>query len=107
MKWPSKLSRNLKDKIGPLNKKLNTSKSQQEKDSLKKLIEQAEKLLEQNQKTAPKEIVKAHELICTYFIGEARTQWDKVVQEMHNKDPWVAVDGSLGQISQSNMIKYN
>ncbi len=95
MKWPSKLSRNLKDKIGPLNKKLNTSKSQQEKDSLKKLIKQAKKLLEQNQKTAPKEIVKAHELICTYFIGEARTQWDKVVQEMHNNDPWVAVDGSL------------
>ncbi len=42
-----------------------------------------------------KEIVKAYELICTYFVGKARTQWDKVVQEMHHKDPWVAVDGSL------------
>jgi hypothetical protein len=85
----------LEDKIGLLNKKLNISKSQQEKDNLKKLIEQAKKLLEQNQKTALKEIAKAYELICTYFIGKARTQWDKVVQEMHNKDPWVAVDGSL------------
>ena len=87
----------LEDKIGLLNKKLNISKSQQEKDNLKKLIEQAKKLLEQNQKTALKEIVKAYELIRTYFLGEARTQWDKVVQEMHTKDPWVAVDGSLNK----------
>jgi hypothetical protein len=42
-----------------------------------------------------KEIVKAYELIRTYFVGKARMQWDKVVQEMHHKDPWVAVDGSL------------
>ena len=85
----------LEDTIGPLQKKLNMSKSQQEKDNLKKLIDQAEKLLEQNEKTALKEIVKAYELIHTYFISKARTQWDKVVQEMHQKDPWVAVDGSL------------
>jgi hypothetical protein len=47
------------------------SKNQQEKDNLEKLIEQAEKLREQNRKTAMKEIVKAYELICTYFISEA------------------------------------
>jgi hypothetical protein len=51
----------------------------------------------ENRKTALKEIVKAYELICTYFIGKARTQWDKVVIEMHNKNPWVAVDGSLNK----------
>jgi hypothetical protein len=77
----------VEDKIGPLQKKLNMSKSQHEKDNLQKLIDQAEKLLEQNEKTALKEIVKAYELICTYFVGEACTQWDKVVQEMHNNDP--------------------
>ncbi len=87
----------IEDKIGALNKKLNMSKSQQEKDNLQKLINQAEKLLEQNEKNALKEIAKAYELMRTYFIGEARTQWDKVVQEMHNKDPWVAVDGSLNK----------
>jgi hypothetical protein len=53
----------VEEKIGPLNKKLNMSKSQQEKDNLKKLIKQAKKLLEQNPKTALKEIVKAYELI--------------------------------------------
>ena len=57
----------LEDKIGPLHKKLNMSKSQQEKDNLQKLIDQAEELLEQSKKTA-------YELIHTYFVGEARTQ---------------------------------
>ncbi len=92
----------LQDKIGPLNKKLNMSKSQQEKDSLQKLIDSTKKLLEQAEKNALKEMVKAYELICTYFVGEARTQWDKVVQEMHQKDPWVAVDGSLNQGPHKN-----
>ena len=45
-------------------------------------------------KEAQGKIVKAYELICAYFVGKAWTQWDKVVSEMHGKDPWVAVNGS-------------
>jgi hypothetical protein len=87
----------LKEKVGPLHKKLKMSKNPQEKDSFQKLINATEKLLEQAEKNALKEIVEAYELMRTYFVGEARTQWDKVVQEMHQKDPWVSVDGSLNQ----------
>ena len=36
-------------------------------------------------------------MFCVYFIGEACTQWDKVVQEMHMKDPWVAANGALNK----------
>jgi hypothetical protein len=43
------------------------------------------------------EIVKAYELFCIYFVGKARTQWDKVVQEMHQKDPLVAVNRTLNK----------
>ena len=71
------------------------SKSPQEKESLKKQIGTTEKDLEKLKKKALTEILKAYELFHTYFIGQARTQWDKVVQEMHQKDPWVAVNGSL------------
>ncbi len=39
-------------------------------------------------KEAQCEIVKAYKLICIYFVGQAWTQWDKVVAEMHMKDPW-------------------
>ncbi len=82
-------------KVGPLYKKLNVSKDPQEKESLKKRIDTTEKDLEKAEKTALIKIVKAYELFCTYFIGKAHTQWDKVVQEMHQKDPWVTVNGSL------------
>jgi hypothetical protein len=85
----------IEGKVGPLYKKLNMSKDPQEKEGLKKRIETTEKTLKVAEKNNLKEIVKAYELFCTYFIGKARTQWDKVVQEMHQKDPWVAVNGSL------------
>ncbi len=85
----------IKEKVRPLYKKLNMSKNSQEKESLKKKIDITEKDLKKADKNTLKEIVKAYELIHTYFIGKACTQWDKVVQEMHQKDPWVAVNGSL------------
>ncbi len=77
----------IEEKVGPLYKKLNMSKSPQEKESLKQKIETAEKDLEKAKKTALTEIVKAYELFRVYFVGKACSQWDKVVQEMHQKDP--------------------
>ena len=85
----------IEEKVGPLFKKLNMSKNPQKKESLKKQIDTTEKDLEKAKKKALTKIVKAYELFCTYFIGEACTQWNKVVQETHQKDPWVAVNGSL------------
>ena len=85
----------IEEKVGLLYKKLNMSKDPQEKEGLKKKIGTTEKDLENAEKKALPEIVKAYELFCTYFISKACTQWDKVVQEMHQKDPWVAVNGSL------------
>jgi hypothetical protein len=85
----------IEEKIGPLYKNLNMSKSHEEKESLKRKIKTTEKDQEKAKKMALTEIVKAYELFCVYFVGEACTQWDKVVQEMHQKDPWVAVNKSL------------
>ena len=85
----------LKDKIGPLCKKLNMSKSRKEKESLAQQIKTAENEREKAKKVALVEIVTAYELFHIYFVGKACTQWDKVVQKMHMKDPWVAVNGSL------------
>jgi hypothetical protein len=87
----------IKEKVGPLYKTLNMSKSSQEKESFKQKIKTTEKVLEKAKKTALMEIVKAYELFHLYFVGKACTQWDKVVQEMHHKDPWVAVNGSLNK----------
>ncbi len=87
----------IKGKIEPLRKKLNMSKSRKEKESLTQQIETAEKELENAKKSALTEIVKAYELFCIFFVGKARTQWDKVVEEIHMKDPWVAANGSLNK----------
>jgi hypothetical protein len=69
----------IKDKIGPLRKKLNMSKSQEEKESFKKQIKTAKKELEKAKKAALVEIVKAYELFCNYFARKARTKCDIVV----------------------------
>ena len=68
-------------------KQKDMSKDPQEKESLKKPIDATKKDLEKVEKKTLTKIVKAYELFCTYFIDKARTQWDKVVQELHQKDP--------------------
>ncbi len=83
----------IKEKAGSIHKKINMCKSAQEKEGLKKTLETTEKALELAEKNALKEVVKCYELFHTYFVGKVCTQWDKVVQEMHQKDPWVAVNG--------------
>jgi hypothetical protein len=46
-------------------------------------------------KLAGVETLKANKLICCIVVGKAQMQWDKIVQEMHTKVPWVGVNGQL------------
>ena len=80
-------------KLGPLYQKLNMSKFNVEKDDLKKQIKSGKEDVLKAKKEAQSKIVKAYEQTCIYFVGKAWTQWDKVITEMHTKDPWVAVNG--------------
>jgi hypothetical protein len=80
------------DKLGPLYTKLNMSKVNVEKEDSKKQIESVTEDVLKAKKEAQGIIVKTYKLICIYFIGKAWTQWDKIVAEMHTKDPWVAVN---------------
>ena len=75
------------DKLGPLLKHLNMSKFNTEKEELKLQITSVKEEVQKARKEAFTEIVKAFELICVYFVGNARTQWDKIVSEMHGKNP--------------------
>ncbi len=29
----------------------------------------------------------------SFVVGNPQTQWDKIVHEMHTKDPWIGVNG--------------
>jgi hypothetical protein len=40
------------------------------------------------------EAQKAYEVFRCFFVGDLRTQWDKIVHKMHTKDPWIGVNGS-------------
>ena len=77
----------IEEKVGPIHKKINLSKSAQEKEGLNKILKTTKKALKLAKKNALKEVVKCYELFRTYFVGKACTQWGKVVQEMHQKDP--------------------
>jgi hypothetical protein len=33
-------------------------------------------------------------MFCLFVVGNQQTQWDKIIQEMHSKDPWIGVYGS-------------
>jgi hypothetical protein len=37
---------------------------------------------------------KAYKMFHCFVVGNPRTQWDKIVREMHTKDPWIGVNGS-------------
>ena len=73
----------IEEKVGPIHKKINLSKSTQEKEGLNKILKTTKRALELAEKKALKEVVKCYKLFRTFFVGEAHTQWDKVVQEMH------------------------
>jgi hypothetical protein len=36
---------------------------------------------------------KVYELFGCFVVGEVRTNWDRIVNEMHTKNPWVGVNG--------------
>ncbi len=37
---------------------------------------------------------KAYKMFRCFVVGDTRTQWDKIVHDMHTKDPWIGVNGS-------------
>ncbi len=40
------------------------------------------------------EAQKAYEVFRCFVVGNPQTQWDRIVHEMHTKDPWIGMNGS-------------
>jgi len=72
---------------------LPSNETRPEKEERKLQLTTVTEDLQKARAVAIAEITKAYELICNYFVGKARTQWDKITLEMHSKDPWFGVDG--------------
>jgi hypothetical protein len=63
-----------------------------EKEEQKKQASAIKEELETTHKFTGAETLKAYELFRCFIVGKVLTQSDKIVQEMHCKDPWVSVN---------------
>ncbi len=57
-------------------------------------LEQFKSILKVKKGTAIVVTGRAYEMFRLFVVGDQQTQWDKIVQEMHTKDPWIGVDGA-------------
>jgi len=56
-------------------------------------LEETEKLVSEAKAEFLKAVQKPFDLVRQLLIGEARTQWDKIVTKMFDRDTWVGVNG--------------
>jgi hypothetical protein len=56
-------------------------------------LEGTEKLVSEAKAEFLKSVQKPFNLVRQLLIGEARTQWDKIIKEMFDHDTWVGVNG--------------
>ncbi len=68
-------------------------KSVAKKEVRKKKLSNLNKSLKAKEFFAVKQAQKAYELFCCFVVGKARTQWDRIVNKMHTKNPWIGVNG--------------
>ncbi len=63
------------------------------KEARKKKLNELNKALKAKKVIAVKQVQKAYKLFCCFVVGKAQTQWDRIVNEMHTKNPWIGVNG--------------
>jgi hypothetical protein len=68
-------------------------KTANEKEARKKKLSDLKETLQVKKDVTVEKAQKAHELFRCFVVGKARTNWDRIVNEMHTKNPWVGVNG--------------
>jgi hypothetical protein len=63
------------------------------REARKKKLSDLNKSLKAKKSFAVDQAQQAYKLFCCFVVGEAQTQWDRIVNEMHTKNPWVGVNG--------------
>jgi hypothetical protein len=62
------------------------------KESRKKKLSELNKTLKAKKSFAVDQAQKAYELFHCFVVGKAQTQWDRIVNEMHTKNPWIGIN---------------
>ncbi len=63
------------------------------KEVRKKKLANLNKSLKAKKSFAVDQAQKAYVLFRCFVIGDARMEWDRIVNEMHTKNPWIGVNG--------------
>jgi hypothetical protein len=77
----------LRKQLEPLSKAPEGKTKAKKNEQRKKLFEIKEDL------KATAETLKVYKLFRCFVVGKVGVQWDKIVQEMHCKDPWIGMNG--------------
>jgi hypothetical protein len=64
-----------------------------EKEEQKQKLLKYKEILKVKKSVAVAEAQKAYKLFLCFVIGKLQTQWDKIVHEMHSKDPLIGMNG--------------
>jgi hypothetical protein len=68
------------------------NKSEEAKKLHHDLLNKFKEILKAKKVTAIAETQKAYKMFRLFVVGDQQTQWDKIVQERHTKDPWIGVN---------------
>jgi hypothetical protein len=82
----------VRKELQPLLEASDNNTESKKKEGKKKLLD-FKKVLKTKCNFAIAEAQKACKLFCCFVIGKAQMQLDKIMHEMHSKDPWISVNG--------------
>jgi hypothetical protein len=68
-------------------------KTPAKKEVRKKKLSNLNESLKAKKSFVVKQAQKAYKLFCCFVVGEAQTQWDRILHEMPTKNPWIGVNG--------------
>jgi hypothetical protein len=63
------------------------------KEVWKQTLSKYKEILKAKKNIAIAETQKAYKMFRCFILSNLQTQWDKIVHEMHTKDPWIGVNG--------------
>jgi hypothetical protein len=69
-----------------------------EKEVRKKKLNKLKEALKAKKDITVVEAQKAYKLIHCFVVGKARTQWDRIVNEMHTQNLWIGVNGKANKV---------
>ncbi len=64
------------------------------KEIQKQTLDEYKEILKAKKVFAIAKTQKTYKMFCCFVVDNPQSQWDKIVHEMHTKDPWIGVNGS-------------